>query len=77
MSLERGWQMEAKQDNPRLVAISKNVTKHTFFHLFLLSRMCMYMMGQAGNMRALRWNEELAIIAQRWADQCTWGHDQV
>jgi len=31
---------------------------------------------QAGNMRALRWNEELAIIAQRWADQCTWGHDQ-
>jgi len=31
---------------------------------------------QARNMRALRWNEELAIIAQRWADQCTWGHDQ-
>ena len=35
------------------------------------------MLVQAGNMRDMRWNEELAIIAQRWADQCTWGHDQV
>ena len=22
------------------------------------------------------WNEELAEIAQRWADQCTFGHDK-
>ena len=21
------------------------------------------------------WDEELAAIAQRWADQCVWGHD--
>ena len=30
----------------------------------------------AANMRELRWNDELATIAQRWTDQCTWGHDK-
>ena len=30
---------------------------------------------EASNMRALVWNEELAAVAQRWADQCTFGHD--
>jgi len=29
----------------------------------------------ASNMRMLKWNEELATTAQRWADQCTFGHD--
>lgn len=30
----------------------------------------------AANMRALSWDDELAVIAQRWADQCTDGHDK-
>lgn len=29
----------------------------------------------ASNMRKLVWDEELATIAQRWTDQCTFGHD--
>ena len=29
----------------------------------------------ATNMREMVWDEELAIIAQRWADQCMPGHD--
>jgi len=29
----------------------------------------------ASNMRKLVWNDELAVIAQRWADQCTFEHD--
>ena len=29
----------------------------------------------ATNMREMLWDEELAIIAQRWADQCMPGHD--
>jgi len=28
-----------------------------------------------GGMTKLKWNEELANIAQRWADQCVFGHD--
>ena len=28
-------------------------------------------------MRALVWNSELEAVAQRWADQCTFGHDSV
>ncbi|XP_050732712.1 venom allergen 5-like [Eriocheir sinensis] len=28
------------------------------------------------NMRALMWDEELAVVAQRWADQCMPGHDR-
>ena len=28
-------------------------------------------------MRKLVWNEELADIAQRWADQCVFGHDEI
>ena len=34
--------------------------------------------GQPGasNMRKLIWNDELADIAQRWADQCQFGHDE-
>jgi len=31
----------------------------------------------AANMRKMVWNEELELIAQRWADQCTFGHDSV
>jgi len=31
----------------------------------------------AANMRKLVWNTELEEIAQRWADQCTFGHDKV
>ena len=30
----------------------------------------------ASNMRKLVWNDELAVIAQRWADQCTFEHDE-
>lgn len=30
----------------------------------------------ATNMRKLVYNSELAEIAQRWADQCTFAHDQ-
>jgi hypothetical protein len=30
----------------------------------------------AANMREMVWDEELAAVAQRWADQCTFGHDQ-
>jgi len=29
----------------------------------------------ASNMRKMTWNDELAAIAQRWTDQCTFGHD--
>ena len=29
----------------------------------------------AGNMRKLVWNTELETVAQRWADQCNFGHD--
>merc|ERR1711970_1135967 len=34
--------------------------------------------GQPGasNMRKMVWNDELATIAQRWADQCRSGHDK-
>jgi len=34
--------------------------------------------GQPGalNMREMVWDEELARISQRWADQCMPGHDQ-
>ncbi|XP_049843054.1 venom allergen 5.02-like [Schistocerca gregaria] len=36
-----------------------------------------YVAGQPGAARMLEmvWDEELASIAQRWADQCTMGHD--
>jgi len=30
----------------------------------------------ASNMKKLIWNEELATIAQRWADQCDFSHDK-
>jgi len=30
---------------------------------------------KASNMREMVWNDELAAVAQRWADQCTFGHD--
>jgi len=30
----------------------------------------------ATDMNELKWNDELAEIAQRWADQCTWGHSK-
>ena len=29
----------------------------------------------ASDMMKVTWNEELAAIAQRWANQCTFGHD--
>jgi len=29
----------------------------------------------ASNMKKLVWNDEIAAIAQRWADQCNFGHD--
>ncbi len=32
---------------------------------------------EAANMMSLEWDPELAMVAQRWADQCTFGHDQV
>jgi len=31
----------------------------------------------AANMRKMAWNSELTAISQRWADQCTFGHDSV
>jgi len=31
----------------------------------------------AANMKKMVWNTELEEIAQRWADQCTFGHDSV
>merc|ERR1712112_678019 len=31
---------------------------------------------KASNMREMVWNDELAAVAQRWADQCTFGHDK-
>ena len=35
--------------------------------------------GQPGaaNMRKLVWNNELEAVAQRWSDQCNFGHDSV
>jgi len=30
----------------------------------------------ATDMNELKWSDELAEIAQRWADQCTWGHSK-
>ena len=35
----------------------------------------MEVMKPASNMRKLVWNSELEAVAQRWADQCTFGHD--
>ena len=32
-------------------------------------------MDKAANMRKLKWNEDLAKEAQRWADQCKFEHD--
>eukprot|EP00092_Neocalanus_flemingeri_P011792 GFUD01012715.1.p1 GENE.GFUD01012715.1~~GFUD01012715.1.p1 ORF type:complete len:422 (+),score=81.87 GFUD01012715.1:188-1453(+) len=32
---------------------------------------------KASNMRKISWNEELAEIAQRWVDQCIFGHDEI
>ena len=29
-----------------------------------------------GNMRKLTWNEDLATVAQKWADQCLFDHDK-
>lgn len=29
----------------------------------------------ATNMKQMKWNTELSTIAQRWVDQCTFGHD--
>ena len=29
----------------------------------------------ASNMKKVVWNDELAVIAQRWADQCQFEHD--
>ena len=29
----------------------------------------------AANMKKMVWSEELETVAQRWADQCTFGHD--
>ena len=31
---------------------------------------------KASNMREMVWNDELAAVAQRWADQCEFGHDK-
>ncbi|XP_059095119.1 venom allergen 5-like [Tigriopus californicus] len=31
----------------------------------------------AANMRALKWNDNLATVAQRWADQCEFKHDKM
>ena len=33
-------------------------------------------MPKAANMMKLEWSEESARVAQRWADQCTYEHDQ-
>ena len=30
----------------------------------------------AANMKKMVWSEELETVAQRWADQCTSGHDK-
>ena len=30
----------------------------------------------AANMKKMVWSEELETVAQRWADQCTFGHDK-
>jgi len=32
---------------------------------------------QAANMRKMVWDDELATIAQRWTDQCKFGHDHL
>ena len=37
----------------------------------------MEVMKPASNMRKLVWNSELEAVAQRWADQCTFGHDSM
>ena len=29
----------------------------------------------ASDMRKLSWSNELAVVAQRWSDQCRFGHD--
>ena len=31
----------------------------------------------ASNMLEMSWDDELAVVAQRWADQCQFGHDSV
>ena len=34
------------------------------------------LMPKAANMAVLTWNDELAKVAQRWANQCHFGHDK-
>jgi len=31
----------------------------------------------AANMLEMTWDDELAVVAQRWADQCQFGHDSI
>ena len=32
-------------------------------------------MDKAANMRQLEWDDDLAAVAQKWADQCSFDHD--
>ena len=34
------------------------------------------LLSSIGNMRKLTWNEDLATVAQKWADQCLFDHDK-
>lgn len=34
-------------------------------------------MPSASNMKELQWDDEIASVAQRWAEQCSFGHDQI
>ena len=33
-------------------------------------------MPSASNMRQLEWDDDLAAVAQKWADQCSFDHDE-
>jgi len=80
MCLHQGPSSEcaAKSLNTKLSDAAKTVLVDT--HNKLRSKIALGKeKGQppAANMRKLVWNNELQAIAQRWADQCSFAHDDI
>ena len=52
-----------------------NKTFYKIFKIGAVARTHKSHGSAATNMKEMVWDEELAVIAQRWADQCMPGHD--